>query len=150
MTTHSEKRLVPHRPENLYSLVADVKSYPEFLPWCRAARIKEEAELRMVAELIIGFRLYRERFTSYVDLSPETLEIKVNYADGPFKYLYNSWVFSPHHQGCEIDFHVDFEFRSRLFQSVIETLFAEAVMRMVRAFERRADALYPRMDDSSA
>lgn len=150
MTIHQEKRLVPHRPEDLYALVADVRSYPEFLPWCLAARVREETDERMVADLIIGFRLYREKFTSYVDLYPETFEIKVEYADGPFKYLNNSWKFQPHEDGCLIDFYVDFEFQSRLFQSVIETLFSEAVRRMVYAFEARADALYPRVTSTAA
>ena len=70
------------------------------------------------------------------------MEINVAYAEGPFKYLRNQWVFHPHPDGCEIEFYVDFEFNSRLLQSVIETLFTEAVKRMVRAFETRADALY--------
>jgi coenzyme Q-binding protein COQ10 len=94
------------------------------------------------ADLIIGFNMFRERFTSYVQLDPDTLEINVAYAEGPFKYLRNQWVFHPHPDGCEIEFYVDFEFNSRLLQSVIETLFTEAVKRMVRAFESRADALY--------
>jgi coenzyme Q-binding protein COQ10 len=145
MTTHSEKRVIPHRPEHLYALVADVKSYPEFLPWCMAARIRQADDEKMVADLMIGFRLYREKFTSYVDLDAENRVIKVEYADGPFKYLKNSWVFRPHPQGCEIDFYVDFEFKSRLFQSVVETLFSEAVKKMVRAFESRADDLYDRV-----
>jgi coenzyme Q-binding protein COQ10 len=148
MTTHQEKRVIPHKPENLYALVADVKSYPEFLPWCMAARIKSEDEQKMVADLMIGFRLYRERFTSYVELDPADMTILVQYADGPFKHLRNSWVFREHAEGCEIDFHVDFEFKSQLFQSVIETLFSEAVKRMVRAFESRADELYDRLPDS--
>ena len=142
MTVHEERRVVPHRPEDLYALVCDVKSYPEFLPWCLAARIREESAERMVAEMIIGFRIYRERFTSYVTMDPETLGIEVEYADGPFRHLHNSWRFTPHPDGCEIDFFVDFEFESRLFQSVMEALFHEAVRRMVRAFEQRADALY--------
>ena len=145
MTTHQEKRVIPHTPENLYNLVQDVKSYPQFLPWCLAARIKSQDDSRMVADLMIGFRLYRERFTSYVDLKPEEMTILVEYAEGPFKYLKNSWVFREHHGGCEIDFYVDFEFKSQLFQSVVETLFSEAVKRMVRAFESRADTLYDRV-----
>ena len=84
----------------------------------------------------------RERFTSFVELDPDTLSINVRYAEGPFKYLTNTWRFLPHEDGCEIDFYVDFEFNSRLLQSVIETLFTEAVRRMVQAFETRADELY--------
>ena len=145
MTTHQEKRVIPHTPQNLYNLVQDVKSYPQFLPWCLAARIKSQDDDRMVADLIIGFRLYRERFTSYVNLKPDEMAILVEYAEGPFKYLKNSWVFREHPDGCEIDFYVDFEFSSQLFQSVVETLFSEAVKRMVRAFETRADTLYERV-----
>ncbi len=145
MTTHQEKRFIPHKPQNLYDLVADVKSYPEFLPWCLAARMKSQDDAKMVADLIIGFRLYRERFTSHVELYPDDMKILVEYAEGPFKYLKNSWVFHDHPDGCEIEFYVDFEFRSQLFQSVVETLFSEAVKRMVRAFETRADALYDRV-----
>lgn len=144
MTVHAEKRVVPHRPEELYALVADVRRYPEFLPWCMAARIREQDERALSADLIIGFQMFRERFTSHVELNPETLEINVRYAEGPFRYLSNSWRFLPHKDGCEIDFYVDFEFNSRLLQSVIETLFTEAVRRMVKAFEERADALYGR------
>lgn len=145
MTKHQEKRVIPHTPQNLYDLVQDVKSYPEFLPWCLAARIKSQDDDRLVADLMIGFRLYRERFTSYVDLKPDEMTILVEYAEGPFKYLKNSWVFRDHPDGCEIDFYVDFEFKSQLFQSVVETLFSEAVKRMVRAFETRADTLYERV-----
>ena len=144
MTVHAEKRVIPYRPEELYALVADVTRYPEFLPWCMAARIREQDERALTADLIIGFQMFRERFTSYVDLNPEQYEINVKYAEGPFRYLSNSWRFLPHPDGCEIDFYVDFEFNSRLLQSVIETLFTEAVKRMVKAFEDRANVLYGR------
>ena len=74
MTVHAEKRVVPHRPEELYALVADVRRYPEFLPWCMAARIREQDERALSADLIIGFQMFRERFTSHVELDPETSE----------------------------------------------------------------------------
>ena len=144
MTVHAETRVIPHRPEELYALVADVRRYPEFLPWCMAARIRKESDAVLTADLIIGFQMFRERFTSYVELDQQNLEIDVKYADGPFRYLKNKWRFLPHPDGCEIDFYVDFEFNSRLLQSVIETLFTEAVKRMVKAFEDRADVLYGR------
>ena len=142
MTVHAEKRVIKHRPEDLFALVADVREYPDFLPWCLAARVREETSIALKADLIIGFNLFRERFTSYVDLDVDNLEITVKYAEGPFKHLTNHWRFLDHPDGCEIDFYVDFEFNSRLLQSVIETLFTEAVKRMVRAFETRADVLY--------
>ena len=142
MTTHAEKRVVPHTPEQLYALVLDVQKYPQFLPWCLAARVKSQSERELAADLIIGFNMFRETFTSYVEFDPDKLEIDVRYAEGPFKHLTNNWRFLPHEDGCEIDFYVDFEFNSRLLQSGIETLFTEAVRRMVRAFEARADDLY--------
>jgi coenzyme Q-binding protein COQ10 len=142
MTVHAEKRVINHSPKDLYALVADVRKYPEFLPWCLAARVRDESSLALNADLIIGFNMFRERFTSYVDLDAVNLEITVKYAEGPFKHLTNHWRFLDHPDGCEIDFYVDFEFNSRLLQSVIETLFTEAVKRMVSAFETRADILY--------
>ena len=145
MTIHREKRVIHHRPQDLYALVADVRSYPEFLPWCLASRIRQESTDALTADLIIGFNMFREKFTSHVELDPATLEITVKYAEGPFKHLTNHWRFLDHPDGCEIDFYVDFEFNSRLLQSVIETLFTEAVKRMVRAFETRADSLYGKM-----
>ncbi|MDC3313963.1 type II toxin-antitoxin system RatA family toxin [Alphaproteobacteria bacterium] len=142
MTIHAEKRVVSHTPEQLYALVLDVQKYPQFLPWCLAARVKSQTESELTADLIIGFNMFRETFTSYVEFDSDKLEIDVRYAEGPFKHLTNNWKFLPHEDGCEIDFYVDFEFNSRLLQSVIEALFTEAVRRMVRAFETRADKLY--------
>lgn len=142
MPTHAEKRILPYTPDQLYALVAGVEHYPKFLPWCLGARIRERSERLMVADLIIGFKMFRERFTSRVTLSPEAKRIDVEYTDGPFKYLKNHWIFLPHPQGCEIDFYVDFEFRSKLLQKTIELLFNEAVKRMVGAFETRARQLY--------
>ena len=142
MTQHAERRILKHKPEHLYALVADVAKYPEFLPWCLAARIRSKDEEKLVADLIIGFQMFKERFTSHVRLDAAAMEIHVEYAEGPFKYLKNTWSFLPHEQGCEIDFYVDFEFNSRILQTVIESLFTEAVKRMVRAFETRADDLY--------
>ena len=142
MTVHSETRIINHRPEDLFDLVADVKRYPEFLPWCLAARIRTQQERELTADLIIGFQIFKEQFTSKVIIDRDRLKIDTSYADGPFKYLQNHWKFIPHNAGCEIDFYVDFEFKSRLLQTVMETLFTEAVRRMVRAFENRADELY--------
>src|SRR6266851_805183 len=122
MPTHAEQRILPYTPEQLFALVADVERYPEFLPWCVGARI-------------------RERFTSRVALDPPR-RIDVSYTEGPFRYLNNHWVFDPVAGGCRLDFFVDFEFKSRILQRVIELLFHEAVRRMVAAFEHRAQHLY--------
>jgi coenzyme Q-binding protein COQ10 len=142
MPTHAEQRRLPYSAKQLFDLVADVKRYPEFLPWCVGARIRERTDKLLVADLLIGFRMVRERFTSRVVLSPYD-RIDVAYSEGPFRYLTNHWVFLPQPDGgCVIDFFVDFEFRSRLLQKVIEMLFNEAVKRMVSAFETRARQLY--------
>ena len=142
MPRHSERRVLAYSPEQLYKLVAEVERYPEFLPWCRAARIRERKPNLLVADLVIGFKVFRERFTSRVKLDPSGRRIDVTYAEGPFKFLENHWLFLAHPDGCEIDFYVDFEFRSKILQKVMEGLFHEAVKRMVGAFETRAKALY--------
>lgn len=142
MPTHAEERIVPFQPRQMYDLVADVSSYPEFLPWCVGARIRERSESLVVADLMIGYKMIRERFTSRVTLQPAQRRIDVRYIEGPFKYLQNHWKFQEHPEGCLIDFYVDFEFKSRFLQRVIQPFFNEAVKRMVRAFESRAEELY--------
>lgn len=142
MPTHSERRHLPYRPDQLYDLVADIERYPEFLPWCLAARIRKRDGDTIHADLVIGFKMVRERFTSRVVLSPPD-RIHVTYAEGPFRYLNNHWLFEAAPEGgCVIDFFVDFEFRNRMLQKIIEMLFNEAVRRMVAAFEARARQLY--------
>jgi len=146
MPTHAEKRRLPYQPEQLYDLVADVERYPEFLPWCLGARIKRREGNTLIADLVVGFKMIRERFTSRVvlhdDETAKNLRIDVTYIHGPFKYLNNHWLFIPDEKGCLLDFYVDFEFRSRLLQKVMQPLFNEAVRRMVGAFEARAKELY--------
>ncbi len=143
MPTHAEQRVLPYRPEQLFDLVADIERYPEFLPWCVAARIRKRTGDLIEADLVIGFRMFRERFTSRVQLDRPNLRIDVSYAEGPFRYLNNHWIFIPMPGGTtRIDFFVDFEFRSAVLQKLIAVLFNEAVRRMVGAFEARARQLY--------
>ena len=113
MPTHAEQRVLPYRPEQLYELVAGVDRYPEFLPWCKAARITRRDGDVFYADLVIAFKVFRERFSSKVTLHPQT-KIDVEYINGPFRYLNNHWQFAPHPDGCLLDFYVDFEFKSEI------------------------------------
>ena len=142
MPTHAEQRILPYTPEQLFDLVADVARYPEFLPWCVASRIRSRDGDVFFADLVIGFKMVRERFTSKVTLSaPERID--VTYTEGPFHHLNNHWIFKPAPGGgTQLDFYVDFEFRSKLLQTLIGALFNEAVRMMVSAFEKRAGQLY--------
>jgi coenzyme Q-binding protein COQ10 len=142
MPTHAEKKVLPYTPEQLFDLVADIEKYPEFLPWVLAARIRSREGNLIQADLMIGFKMFRERFTSRVVLD-RPRRIDVSYAEGLFKYLNNHWIFEPMPGGgtC-IDFFVDFEFHSALLQKLIGLVFNEAVRRMVHAFEMRAKQLY--------
>ena len=147
MPEHSERRILPYTSEQLFNLVADIESYPEFLPWCSAARVRSRrpdgaAEI-MDADLVISFKLFRERFGSRVTLRPEKNEIDVSYLDGPFRHMNNYWKFIPvDSTTCEVDFFVDFEFKSRTLQALIGLVFDQAMHRIVRAFEDRAAVLY--------
>lgn len=144
MPTHAEKRVLPYSPRQLYDLVADVERYPEFLPWCLAARVRRRSGPLVIADLVVGFKMVRERFTSRVQLGDDQFppRIDVTYIEGPIRHLNNHWVFQDHEDGCLIDFYVDFEFHSRMLQRVMQPLFNEAVRRMVAAFETRARQLY--------
>ncbi len=141
MPTHAERQVLPYSPEQLFDLVADVARYPEFLPWCVGARIRSRTPELILADLTIGFGPFRERFTSRVGLE-RPARVKVAYENGPFRYLNNQWVFAAVPGGTEVDFFVDFEFRSRILQVAIGAVFNEAVRRMVAAFRRRAAQIY--------
>jgi coenzyme Q-binding protein COQ10 len=141
MPTYADRKLVAYRPDQLFDLVADVGKYPEFLPWCVGARIRSQTEHELVADLTIGFGPFRESFTSRVSLE-RPARIRVRYENGPFRYLNNQWVFIPDPGGVQVDFWVDFEFRSKLLQRAIGVVFNEAVRRMVGAFLKRAADVY--------
>ena len=141
MPTHAERKVLPYTPEQMFDLVADVGKYPTFLPWCVGARVRSHTETELVADLTIGFGPFRESFTSRVQLD-RPRQVQVAYENGPFRYLNNQWTFKPDVRGSEVNFFVDFEFRSRLLQSAIGVVFNEAVRRMVNAFLKRARDVY--------
>jgi coenzyme Q-binding protein COQ10 len=149
MPTHEERRVMPYSADEMFALIADVGSYPEFLPWCSAARMRSKKPLPdgegevLEADLVISFKVFRERFGSRVTLRPGRRTIDVEYLEGPFRYLNNHWRFEPRGpDACEVDFFVDFEFRSAILQKLIGIVFHEAMLRIVRAFEKRAEQLY--------
>ncbi|MBT4040635.1 MAG: type II toxin-antitoxin system RatA family toxin [Rhodospirillales bacterium] len=141
MPKHAEIRRLPFSQQQMFDLVADVARYPEFLPWCVATRIRRQTPTEMVADMAIGFKSFRESFTSQVALNtPDSIDVM--YKDGPFKYLINHWKLTKTPDGCEVDFQVNFEFRSRVLEKAIGLVFEQAVHRMVSAFEARALDLY--------
>lgn len=146
MPTHSETRKLTYTAEQMYDLVADVERYPEFLPWCAAARVRSvvsESDVDvMTADLVISFKVFRERFTSRVELNEAQRKIDTEYLDGPFRYMKSNWRFRDVEGGCEVSFFVDFAFRNMILQKIIGVVFNEAMHRIVRAFEERAAKLY--------
>jgi coenzyme Q-binding protein COQ10 len=141
MPRHSEQRFLPYTPEQLFELVADVKRYDEFLPWVTAVRVRSASETELVADLIVGFGAFRERFTSRVGKERPT-RITVDYVDGPLKFLHNEWRFEAAEGGTNLGFTVDFAFRNRIFEAVAGQVFDRALRKMTNAFEERAKALY--------
>ena len=142
MPRHSETRYLPYTPDQLFGMVADVGSYDEFLPWVSAVRIRSDSETEMVADLIVGFNAFKERFTSRVT-KERPGHICVDYVEGPLKYLKNEWRFEPAPQGgTNVHFSVDFAFKSRIFETLAGQMFDRALRRMIGAFEDRAHALY--------
>ena len=131
MPTHSETRQLPYSAQQMYDLVADVARYPEFLPWTAAARIRSDEDRGdhrvMEADLVISFKVFRERFTSRVVLWPEAKKIDTEYLDGPFKYMKSNWHFEDNLEGCQVHFFVDFEFKNMILQKVIGVVFNEAM-----------------------
>ncbi|MFP4385614.1 MAG: type II toxin-antitoxin system RatA family toxin [Alphaproteobacteria bacterium] len=144
MTIYTEKRNLPYTPEQLFSLVADVARYPEFLPWCLNSHLtRQEEEGRIFyADLTVGYKMIRETFGSRVTLTYPH-HIHVEYISGPMEYLSNHWDFVRNADGaCCVDFYVDFRFKSKLLQGLMGVFFDDIVRRMVTAFEERAGVLY--------
>ena len=146
MPKHAETRTLPYTAQQMYDLVADVARYPDFLPWTAAARIRSREDRGdhevMLADLVISFKVFRERFGSRVTLWPGQMRIDTEYLDGPFRYMESNWAFRDVPGGVEVSFQVDFEFRNRILQGAAGVFFYEAMQRIVRAFERRAAQLY--------
>ncbi|MGY6635262.1 MAG: type II toxin-antitoxin system RatA family toxin [Alkalilacustris sp.] len=155
MPVHEEHRKLPYGADEMFELVADVARYPEFLPWTAAARIRSRRPFPggevMEADLVISFRVFREKFGSRVTLWHADRRIQTEYIDGPFRYMKSEWSFRPAEDGgCEVDFVVDFEFRNAILQRLIGVVFNEAMQRIVRAFETRAETLYGQRGRRSA
>ena len=144
-----ELRTMPYSAEQMFDLVADVGHYPEFLPWVAATRVRSDSEHEMVADMLVGFKNLREKFTSRVEkVRPE--RVQVHYIDGPMRDLDNVWLFRAiDDQSCEVDFSVRFSFRNALFEKLAGQYVDRAFRKMVAAFEARAEALYGSSNSSA-
>ncbi len=142
MPRHAETRRLPYTPEQMFDLVADIASYPAFLPWISAMRVRSRTDTEAVADMIVGFKGLRESFTSRVKME-RPASVRVDYVDGPLKHLTNDWRFRPDDKGgVLIDFEVDFAFKSKLFEMLAGQMFDKALRKMIGAFEARAETLY--------
>ena len=148
MHKHSEQRTLPYRVDQLYALVTDIEKYPQFLPWCRIARVLKRTPQVMEAELIIAFKAFSESYVSSIDCIPpdaknQHAELHVSQLRGPFTHLENHWRFTALPDGkTRLDFSVAFAFRSKILNSLIGLLFEKATKSMVEAFDKRAKALF--------
>ena len=148
MLTHLEHKILPYTPEQMFALVAAVDEYQNFAPWCVASRInKREGDNVFYADLVVGYKMFREKFSSKVMLSAPSANdpgmIDIEYLRGPLKHLKNHWRFICEPDGsCLIDFSVEFEFKNRALQSFSQLFFQEVIRRMVGAFEQRAQEIY--------
>lgn len=143
MISHRETRFVPYPADLMYAVVSDVEKYPQFLPWVVALRVLSRGEDRMTAEMAVGYGGLRERYTSDVQLDPAQRRVDVAQVRGPFKILENHWRFIPafnkeRGEGCDIEFSILFEFKSRLLHGVAGAKFEKVMLKMVEAFEARA------------
>jgi coenzyme Q-binding protein COQ10 len=141
--THTEQRILPYTPDQLFDLVSDIESYPKFLPWCTDARILKNTGDHILAELTIGYKMLRERFVSNVHLNRETRTISVTYVSGPLKALKNEWSFEPKgkKKTC-VHFFVHFEFSNPIMAAMMNMFFNVAFVQMVSSFEKRAARIY--------
>ena len=148
MIRHFETRNLKYSSEQMFDLVADIEAYPKFIPWCNDVKITSRlADQNKGCEVLeanmgVSFKIISERFSSRVFLNPISKEILVEYIAGPFKFLSNRWTFTSSADGSIVNFHVEFEFKSKLMQRLIGVVFNEAMRRIILSFEKRADQLY--------
>jgi coenzyme Q-binding protein COQ10 len=143
MPSHQETKILPYTPQQMFDLVADIESYPQFLPWCTSARIIRREGDMVIAELKIGYKMFSERFVSNVTLDKENKKIQVSYVSGPLKTLRNEWGFaSDGKKKCRINFFVHFEFSNPLLAAMMNMFFDVAFVKMVGSFEKRAAEIY--------
>lgn len=155
MPQFSTKRRARHTAGEMFDLVADVERYPDFVPLCRALKVKSrtpkgEGVEVLIADMTVAYKLIRETFTSRVTLDKSKFEILVEYLNGPFSHLQNRWSFRPlGEQACEIEFFIEYEFRSRVLAALMGAMFDAAFRRFAAAFEQRADEVYGRKSAST-
>lgn len=143
MTARRTTTGVPYTAAEMFALVADVERYPEFIPWCVALRVVERGEGTLFADMVVAYKVFRERFRSRVTLDPGAGRITAEYVDGPFRTLKNEWSFADLPEGgSTIDFLIDFEFRNFILQATAQTVFDKAFAKMADAFVARAKAVY--------
>ena len=139
---HKETRHVPFSADLMYRVVSEVERYPEYLPWVLGLRVKSRSGNIVIAEMMVGYKGFREKYTSKVVLDPDARTVDVGQTEGPFRKLENHWRFTPKGpDACEVNFTIDFEFRNRLLGAVAGAAFEKALMKMTEAFEARAAAL---------
>jgi coenzyme Q-binding protein COQ10 len=141
MPRHEEQKTLAYTPDELFSVVADVKDYPAFVPWCTGARIHREDQKEIIADLNIGFGPFQESFTSQVTLD-RPRQVLVRAIEGPLEHLTNTWTFTPAGTGTHVDFVIDFQFKSHLLDHMADSMFHEASTRMMGAFESRMHLLH--------
>lgn len=129
----------------MFSVVADVERYPEFLPWCAGLRVlsrRRDAECEvLIAEMLVGYKSLREKYTSRVVLDTRARRIDVTQTEGVFRALENHWRFTPDGEGTRVDFSIHFEFKNRILGAVAGAALGPVMLKMSHAFEERAKAL---------
>ena len=142
MPTHEEQKRLTYTADELFAVVADVKDYPSFVPWCSGTRIHREDQREIIADLEIGFGPFRESFTSQVTLDRPWQELVRATEGGPLEHLSDTWTFTPVDRGPHGDLDIDFQFKSHLLDHVANNMFHEAATRMMGAFESRAHLVH--------
>ena len=146
MPSFTTRRRVPYTARQMYDLVADVETYPQFLPLTESLRVRSKETVGghevLVADMTAGYKAIRETFVTRVTLFPEIPKVEVRYIDGPFHHLNNRWRFLAVEGGCEIDFYIDYEFKSRMLGLLVGAVFDQAFRKFAEAFEARARVVY--------
>ena len=142
MSRISRSALVEYTASQMYQLVLDVESYPEFLPWCSAGEIAEISDEHQVATVSINKAFKQTKFTTQNTLE-QNQQIAMSLQDGPFKHLNGVWRFKAlGDSACKVELDIEFQFSSSVVEKMIGPAFSAVTQTVVNSFVKRAKDVY--------
>lgn len=138
---HLERKF-PYSPNQLFELVADIKEYPSFVPWCDEITIVSNNESEIIADVGVGYKGIHKTYRCHILLHSDISTIEVKLINGPFIHLLQKWQFLAIEQGCQVIFDIDFKLKSVFLDAIAKTICGTMCEIFIQAFTDQAKKKY--------